>query len=92
MIVRIMSEGQYKLDDAALAKVNEIDNAVVAAVDRGDEDGFHEHFEVLLHLIRTEGTHVPDEDIENSDVIVPPSDTSFAEAKGEFSGEGLIPD
>lgn len=92
MIVRIMTEGQYKLDDTALAKVNEYDNACVAAVEAGDEDGFHEHFEALLHLIRTEGTELADDDLHGSDVLIPPGDTTFAEAAGEFTGEGLIPD
>jgi hypothetical protein len=27
-----------------------------------------------------------------SDVILPPRDVTFDEAKGEFTGEGLIPD
>ena len=27
-----------------------------------------------------------------SDVILPPRDISFEEAKGEFNGDGLIPD
>ncbi len=92
MIVRIMTEGQWKLDDTALAKVNEYDNACVAAVEAGDEDGFHEHFEELLKLIRTEGTELADDDLQGSDVLIPPSDTTFAEAAGEFTGDGLIPD
>lgn len=92
MIVRIMTEGQYKLDDEVLAKVNELDNACVAAVEAGDEDGFHEHFEELLQLIRTQGQELPDDDLHGSDVLIPPSDTSFAEAAADFTGDGLIPD
>jgi len=46
----------------------------------------------MLQLIRSEGEHVADDDIEVSDVIVPPADTSFEEAAAEFSGDGLIPD
>lgn len=92
MIVRIMTEGQWKLDDTILARVNELDNACVAAVEAGDEDGFHEHFEELLQLIRTEGEELPDDDLHGSDVLVPPADTSFAEAAADFTGEGLIPD
>ena len=33
------------------AKLDELDNAVVAAVDDGDEDGFHEAFEELLAFV-----------------------------------------
>jgi len=92
MIVRIMGEGQYRLSEATLEAVNKLDNAAVAAVDSGDEDAFHEAFEDLLDTIRTDGEHLGDEEIETSDIIVPPADTSFAEAAAEFTGDGLIPD
>ena len=92
MIVRIMGEGQYRLSQDVLERVNELDNTVVAAVDADDEDAFHESFEEMLDVIRSEGEHLGDEEIETSDVIVPPADTSFAEAAAEFTGDGLIPD
>ena len=92
MIVRIMGEGQYRLSEEVLARVNALDNTVVKAVDADDEDAFHESFEEMLEVIRSEGEHLGDEEIETSDIIVPPSDTSFAEAAAEFTGEGLIPD
>lgn len=92
MIVRIMAEGQYRLPEAVHERVNELDNAVVAAVEKDDEDAFHAAFEELLDVIRTEGEHLGDDELETSDVIVPPSDTSMAEAAADFSGEGLIPD
>ncbi len=92
MIVRIMGEGQYRLEDEVRDRVNQLDNAVVAAVEHDDEDAFHVAFEEMLDVIRKEGEHLGDEEIETSDVIVPPADTSMAEATAEFSGEGLIPD
>jgi hypothetical protein len=92
VIVRIMGEGQYRLDEDVLERVNELDNAVVAAVNDDDEDAFHGAFEEMLDVIRAEGEHLGDDEIETSDVIVPPADTSMAEATAEFSGEGLIPD
>jgi hypothetical protein len=92
VIVRIMGEGQYRLSDDCVARVNELDNAVVRAVDGDDEDGFHVAFEEMLQVIRSEGEQVADEDIASSDVIVPPPDTSMAEAAADFSGDGLIPD
>ena len=92
MIVRIMGEGQYRLSQDVLERVNELDNTVVAAVESDDEDAFHESFEEMLDAIRSEGEHLGDEEIETSDVIVPPADTSFKEAAAEFTGDGLIPD
>jgi hypothetical protein len=92
MIIRIMGEGQFRLDEATLQRVNALDNAGVAAVESDDEDAFHVAFEEMLDIIRNEGKHLGDEELETSDVIVPPADTSFAEAAAEFTGDGLIPD
>ncbi len=92
MIVRIMGEGQYRLGEDCVERVNALDNAVVSAVENDDEDGFHAAFEEMLDVIRKEGQRVGDNDIESSDVIVPPADTSMAEAAADFSGDGLIPD
>ena len=41
--------------------------------------------------MRSKGTPVADDELEASDVILPPPDVSLEEAGAEFSGEGLIP-
>jgi hypothetical protein len=92
VIVRIATENQYRFPDEQADRLNDLDNAVVAAVDAGDEDRFHEAFEELLALVRSEGTVLGDDELEESDVILPPSDTSITEASADFTGEGLIPD
>jgi hypothetical protein len=92
VIVRISNEAQFELDDSLHAKLDELDDAVVAAVDAGDEDRFHELFEELLQLVRTEGRVLEDDDLHSSDFILPPADLTFAVAGEEFTGEGLIPD
>ena len=92
MIVRIATENQYRFPDDLADRLNDLDNAVVAAVDAGDEDRFHESFEELLALVRGEGTVLGDDELEESDVILPPPDTSITEASADFTGEGLIPD
>ena len=92
MIVRISTENQYLFPDDQADRLNDLDNAVVAAVEADDEDQFHEAFEELLSFVRTEGTLLGSEELEESDVILPPPDTSFVEASAEFTGEGLIPD
>ena len=91
MIVRIATEGQYKLADDVVARVNALDNDAVAAVEAGDEARFTELFGQMIALIRAEGTPLPEDELHGSDVIVPPADTSFEEARHEFDGEGLIP-
>ena len=92
MIVRIATEDQYRLSDDHAEKLNELDNAAVAAVEAGDEDRFHELFEEMLDVVRRDGTPLGDDELEESEVILPPPDTSFTEAAGAFTGDGLIPD
>jgi len=91
VIVRIATEGQYELEDGAIAKLNELDNAAVAACDAGDEARFRSVYGELLELIRNEGRRLDESELEGSDLIMPPPDVSLEEAKAEFSGEGLIP-
>jgi PspAA-like protein len=94
VIVRISNEGQYRLDNGHHHRLDELDDAVVSAVEAGDEDGYHAAFEELLHFIRSEGEPLEADDLEPSEFILPPADLTFEEAKHgeEFSGEGLIPD
>ncbi len=92
MIVRVFSEDQYRVDDSHHHELNELDDAVVAAVDANDEDKFHETFELLLDFVRKNGTPLGDDELEASDFILPPADTSLEEAREDFTGEGLIPD
>ena len=92
MIVRISGEGQYRLPDGDAERLNELDNRAVAAVEEGDETGFKELWSQMLELVASDGNGLEDDELLESDVILPPRDISFAEAEGEFSGEGLIPD
>jgi hypothetical protein len=92
VIVRIAEEGQYELDDAHHARLDELDDAVVAAVDADDEDRFHESFEELLQFVRAEGTPTAGDDLRPSEIILPPADLSFVEAGEDFTGEGLVPE
>ena len=92
MIVRIATEAQYRLPDADAERLNVLDNEAVAAVDAGDEDRFHAVFEEMLQLVRSDGHKLDGDELEESDVILPPPDLTFSEAAHEFTGDGLIPD
>ena len=92
MIVRISGEGQFRLPDEDQERLNELDNRAVSAVEAGDETGFKELWAQMLEVVKADGNALDDEELLESDVILPPRDVSFEEAKGEFTGEGLIPD
>ena len=92
MIVRISGEDQYLLPDGDSARLNELENAVVSVVEGGREDGFADAYRTLLDYVRSHGTPLGEEDLQISDLILPPPDLTFEEAGREFTGEGLIPD
>jgi hypothetical protein len=92
VIVRISGEGQFRLPDDDAERLNELDNAAVAAVDAGNEDEFRSLFEEMLSLVESDGAALDDDELVESDVILPPRDVTFDEAAGDFTGEGLIPD
>jgi hypothetical protein len=92
MIVRLMGEGQFRVTDAQLSRLNDIDDAAVAALERGDEAGFRKKLEELHCAVRELGEPLELSDLSSSALIVPPSDLSLDEARELFSGDGLIPD
>ncbi len=92
MIVRVMAEGQYRLDEGHHARLDELDDLVVARVESGDEAGYITAFSELLSFVRESGEALGPDDLEGSDFMLPPADLSFEEAGNEFTGEGLIPD
>lgn len=92
MIVRISNEDQFRLPDEDAERLNRLDNEAVAAVEAGDEAKFQELWQQMLQLVESDGQVLGDDELCESDVILPPRDISFEEAKGEFNGDGLIPD
>jgi hypothetical protein len=92
MIVRISGEDQYRLDDNLHDQLDTLAGTAHEAIDAVDEQGFTRALTEVLDFVRANGTRLGDEEIETSDVILPPSDTTLQEAASEFTGEGLIPD
>lgn len=92
MIVRLMGEGQYRVDDELLGRLNEIDDAAAAAAEAGDAGALRRRLEELVAAVREEGERLDDSDLSPSDLIVPPADLSVDEARALFAEEGLIPD
>jgi len=93
VIVRLMGEGQYRVDDELLAGLNDLDDQALAALGRDDEEELDRYLDEMWELVRTRGTRLADEEIETSDVVIPPSDLTLEETRTLMSSdEGLIPD
>jgi chromosome condensin MukBEF complex kleisin-like MukF subunit len=92
MIVRLMGEGQFEVDDEVAKGLNDLDEHAAQAVEAGDEERLSELLHRMADAVRTNGARVPDDELAASDAIVPPDDLSLDEARKLFEDEGLIPD
>ena len=91
MIVRILGEGQFRVDDTATTELNHLDTALETAVERGDEPAFQTALTGLLAQVRAEGSPLPPDTLEESDLILPHQDSSMDEVRKLLTDEGLIP-
>jgi hypothetical protein len=92
VIVRLMGEGQYRLSDDDVGRLNELDDQAHAAVEADDEPKLDGLLDDMWALVQSKGERLPDDDLSPSDAVVPPSDMTLEETKRLLSPEGLIPD
>ncbi len=91
MIVRILGEGQLEVADEQLEALNELDAAVEAAVEADDTPAFLAALTALLEGVRQAGSPLAEDSLEDSDLILPPSDATIEEVRDLLSDDGLIP-
>ena len=92
VIVRVMGEGQWRVDDDVAQQLNGLDDRVGEAVNAGDEQALAALLREMAELVRSRGSKLEDADLSPSEAIVPPEDLTMDEAKELLTGEGLIPD
>lgn len=90
MIIRVLGYGQYRVDDAAMAAINALDDKVQATVEQLSAQ-FRAQIAELAAAIDAAGTPVPVDEIIPSDAVVPGPDTALGDALNLLTDEGLIP-
>jgi hypothetical protein len=91
MIVRILGEGQLRVDDAAAAELQALDHDLEAAVEHNDQEALNAALTALLDRARTTGEALPEDSLEPSDVIIPHEGATLDEVRKLLTDEGLIP-
>jgi hypothetical protein len=91
VIVRILGEGQLDVPDTELDRLNELDGQVEAAVEQGDDEAFGTALTRLLDGVRAVGQALPDDALQDSDLILPPADATIDEVRDLLEDDGLIP-
>ncbi len=84
MIVRILSEGQYRVEGSTLDEINRLDEELLDALTRGESDRFHHLLNRVAALVRT-GQALDAEHLVESDLVLPATDTTLEEAQRLFS-------
>jgi hypothetical protein len=92
MIVRLLGEGQFRVDDSLIGRLNELDDEVEKAVAAGDERALWSGLQALADTVRENGAKLADDDLSPSDAVIPPEDLSLEEARELLQDEGFIPD
>lgn len=93
MIIRILAEGQFDIDEAHVGRLNELDDALESAVEADDQAAFEAALEALLSTVRELASPHEIDVLHTSDLILPPSDASMQEVREMLadSTDGLIP-
>ena len=91
MIVRILGEGQFDLDEHALDALNGLDTQIEHCIENGDEEMFRTALDGLLAAVRSSGTHHEAASLDESDLILPPADATLDEVRQMLGDDGLIP-
>lgn len=96
MIVRLMGLGQWVLEPEQLLELNEIDEAIEAAVHDNDEPRLHQELQRIVEAVQSLGQEVPDDVIVESDLVLPDTDATLKEVRALLESTsdfyGLVPD
>ncbi len=91
MIVRIFTEGQYRLDDELVPRLNELDSRLEEAVSTNNETEFKDRLIFIRDFVVNNGVLVADDELVESDAIVPDPLSTIEEVKSLMKEDGLIP-
>jgi hypothetical protein len=92
VIVRLLGEGQFRVDDALIKRLNELDDDISHAVEASDEQALWAGLQALAETVRANGSRLSDEELTPSDAVIPPEDLTLDEARELLSDDGFIPD
>jgi hypothetical protein len=90
VIVRIMTEDQYRLANEQLPEVQRLDDDLEKAVDSGDDESFRAALGQLIAFVRAHGEAVAMDEVVPSDLMIPAPDMSLAEAKSRLHPEPAV--
>jgi hypothetical protein len=89
MIVRILGEGQFELEEGQVASLEKLDQELVAALDANDEPTFRDVLTRLVQSVRSGGTPVPADRFVPSGLTLPNETASLGELRELLASEDV---
>ena len=90
MIVRILGEGQFRVEEDTATKLTALDKDLDAAVRDGEADFFSASLRAAVSLVRTSGAPLAADEIVTAEYILPFSDATVDEVR-KLLADGTIP-
>jgi hypothetical protein len=87
VIVRILGDAVYELPETEAANVEQLDEALGDALDRGDEPGLQAVLGQLIAHVQATGRAVPADDLRPSDLAVPHQGSTLDEVRALLASE-----
>jgi len=81
MVVRIMEDNQYRLDDTLLPEIERFDGILHQSVEANDNQIFFTTLQEVQDFVRSYGTQVPDDEVVSSNIVLPATDMTLEEVK-----------
>jgi hypothetical protein len=88
MIIRILGDGRYDVPDSELADIENLDKALVDALDGDDSAAFSDALASLIATVRSKGSLIPADDVRTSQQAVPHEGSELAEVKALLEDAG----
>ncbi|MDQ2706494.1 MAG: hypothetical protein M3Z25_02150 [Actinomycetota bacterium] len=91
MIIRILGDGQYEVDDSRGDELNLLDTRLLGAVETDDAVAFRPALEEFLTAVEQLGSPLPDGALVPSELVLPARGTDVGEVRAMLRDDGLIP-
>ena len=87
MIVRILEDGQYAIDEHDVAELERLDAVLEAALEAHDAPRFHDTLHELVAAVRAVGTKLGPDELIASDLALPSEQMSIDEVRALLASE-----
>ena len=92
MIVRVLEDGQYKVDAQAEKDINDLDATLGKALDTEDVAAFDAALAELVELVHATGKKLETNDLRPSDLAIPAAGSTLAEVKALLGSDSTTKD